>query len=149
MAIIMEKGTATMLKKTFILGALLLGITACQSADIAPNDTIPLEGRWHIEMVQGQPTIDYSPAQIIFEAEGKLHGNNSCNNFFGQYTQQGEELKLSPAGSTMKACVDALMQQEHKVMQAMPLVTKAKLVQGRLTLLNSDDKPVLVLSQMK
>lgn len=138
-----------MLKQTFILGALLLGITACQSADIAPNDTIPLEGRWHIEMVQGQPTIDYSPAQITFEAEGKLHGNNSCNNFFGQYTQQGEELKLSPAGSTMKACVDALMQQEHKVMQSMPLVTKAKLVQGRLTLLNSDDKPVLVLSQMK
>ena len=149
MAIIMEKGTATMLKQTFILGALLLGITACQSADIAPNDSIPLEGRWHIEMVQGQPTIDYSPAQITFEAEGKLHGNNSCNNFFGQYTQQGEELKLSPAGSTMKACVDALMQQEHKVMQAMPFVTKAKLVQGRLTLLNSDDKPVLVLSQMK
>ena len=49
----------------------------------------------------------------------------------------------------MKACVDALMQQEHKVMQTMPLVAKAKLVQGRLTLLNSDDKPVLILSQLK
>ncbi len=138
-----------MLKKAFILSALLFGLTACESADSAKNDTIPLLGSWHIEMVQGQPTIDYSPAQITFEAEGQLHGNNSCNNFFGQYTQQGQELKLSPAGSTMKACVDALMQQEHKVMQAMPLVTQAKLVQGRLTLLGSDDKPLLVLSQLK
>jgi heat shock protein HslJ len=49
----------------------------------------------------------------------------------------------------MKACVDSLMQQEHKVMQAMPLVAKAKLQQGRLTLLSSDDKAVLVLSQVK
>lgn len=138
-----------MLKKAFILSALLFGLTACESTDSAKNDTIPLLGSWQIEMVQGQPTIDYSPAQLTFEAEGKLHGNNSCNNFFGQYTQQGQELKLSPAGSTMKACVDALMQQEHKVMQAMPLVTQAKLVQGRLTLLGSDDKPLLVLSQLK
>ncbi|MCP3129782.1 META domain-containing protein [Shewanella sp. KJ2020] len=138
-----------MLKQTFLLSALLFGLTACQSTDVTNQDTVPLQGSWHIEVVQGQPTIDYSPAQITFDAEGKLHGNNSCNNFFGQYTQQGQELKLMPAGSTMKACVDALMQQEHKVMQAMPLVAKAKLQQGRLTLLSSDDKPVLVLSQVK
>ncbi|MGL5046182.1 MAG: META domain-containing protein [Shewanella sp.] len=138
-----------MLKQTFILGGLLLGLTACQSTDIAKNDTILLEGSWHIDMVQGQPTIDYSPAQMTFEAEGKLYGDNSCNNFFGQYTQQGQNLKLSPAGSTMKACVDALMQQEHKVMQAMPLVVKATRVHDRLTLLNSDNKPVFVLSKVK
>lgn len=138
-----------MLKQTFLLSALLFGLTACQSTDVANQDTVPLQGSWHIEVVQGQPTIDYSPAQITFDAEGKLHGNNSCNNFFGQYTQQGQELKLMPAGSTMKACVDALMQQEHKVMQAMPLVAKAKLQQGRLTLMSSDDKAVLVLSQVK
>ncbi|MCL1088171.1 META domain-containing protein [Shewanella profunda] len=138
-----------MLKQTFIVSALLLGLTACQGSDITKNNAIPLQGSWRIEAIQGQPVIDYSPAQITFEAEGKLHGNNSCNNFFGQYIQQGQELKLMPAGSTMKACVDALMQQEHKVMQAMPLVAKAKLAEGRLTLLSSDNKPVLILSQVK
>lgn len=138
-----------MLKQTFIVSALLLGLTACQGTDLTKNNSIPLEGSWHIEAIQGKPVIDYSPAHITFEAEGKLHGNNSCNNFFGQYIQQGQELKLTPAGSTMKACVDALMQQEHKVMQAMPLVAKATLVEGRLTLLSNDDKPVLILSKMK
>lgn len=138
-----------MLKQTFILGAFVLGLSACQSSDTSKNDTIQLQGSWHIEMILGQPIIDYSPAEITFAAAGKLHGNNSCNNFFGQYTLQGQELKLMPAGSTMKACVDALMQQEHKVMQAMPLVAKAKLRQGRLTLLSRDDKAVLVLSQVK
>jgi len=149
MAMNMEKGTETMLKQTFLLSALLFGLTACQSTDVANQDTVPLKGSWHIEAVQGQPTVDYSPAQITFDAEGKISGNNSCNNFFGQYSQQGQALKIIPGGSTMKACVDALMQQEHKVMQALPLVAKAKLVQGRLTLLSSDDKPVLVLSQLK
>lgn len=138
-----------MLKQTFLLSALLFGLSACQSTDVAKQDTVPLQGSWHIEAIQGQPTVDYSPAQITFDAEGKISGNNSCNNFFGQYSQQEQELKIIPGGSTMKACVDALMQQEHKVMQALPLVAKAKLVQGRLTLLSSDDKPVLVLSQLK
>ena len=144
-----EKGTETMLKQTFLLSALLFGLTACQSTDVAHQETVSLKGSWHIEEVQGQQTVDYSPAQITFDAEGKLSGNNSCNNFFGQYNQQGQELKIIPGGSTMKACVDSLMQQEHKVMQALPLVAKAKLVQGRLTLLSSDDKPVLVLTQLK
>lgn len=138
-----------MLKQTFLLSALLFGLSACQSTDVAKQDTVPLQGSWHIEAVQGQPTVDYSPAQITFDAEGKISGNNSCNNFFGQYSQQGQELKIIPSGSTMKACVDALMQQEHKVMQALPLVAKAKLVEGRLTLLSSDDKAVFVLSQLK
>lgn len=145
----MEEGTETMLKQTFLLSALLFGLSACQSTDVAKQDTVPLQGSWHIEAVQGQPTVDYSPAQITFDAEGKISGNNSCNNFFGQYSQQGQELKIIPGGSTMKACVDALMQQEHKVMQALPLVAKAKLVEGRLTLLSSDDKAVFVLSQLK
>lgn len=138
-----------MLKQIGILSALLLGLTACQGTEMTKNDTLPLQGSWRIEAIQGQATFDYSQAQITFGADGKLHGNNSCNNFFGQYSQQGQELKLTPGGSTMKACIDTLMQQEHKVMQAMPLVAKAKLVQSRLTLLSSDDKPVFILSQVK
>lgn len=138
-----------MLKQTLLLSVLFLGLSACQSANVSHQEPVQLQGSWHIEAVQGQPTVDYSPAQITFDAEGNISGNNSCNHFFGQYSQQGQALQIIPGGSTMKACVDALMQQEHKVMQALPLVAKAKLVKGRLTLLSSDAKAILVLTQLK
>lgn len=137
-----------MFKHSLIISTLLLGLTACQSTDSTTIDTLDLQGKWRIEQVQGQPTVDYSPASISFDTDGKLHGNNSCNNFFGQYQQQGQQLTLTPGGSTMKACVNALMQQEQKVMQAMPLVTKAQLTHGMLTLLGEDGKSVLVLSKI-
>ncbi|MGL4446760.1 MAG: META domain-containing protein [Shewanella sp.] len=138
-----------MFKNTLLCGALVLGLSACQTANTTQTETIALEGSWQVEQIQGRPTIDNSPAQITFAAEGQLHGNNSCNNFFGQYSQQGQELKLMPAGSTMKACIEALMQQEQQFMQAMPLVTKAQFTHGKLSLLDSNNQAVLVLTQLK
>ncbi len=144
-----------MLKQTFLLGALLLGLTACQNTNVtvdeaASLDTVSLLGSWHIEMIQGQATVDRSPAQLTFDTQGKLSGNNSCNQFFGQYQQQGEALTLSSSGgTTMRACIDALMRQEQQVIQALPQVAKVKMIQGRLTLLSHDDTPLLVLSPTK
>ncbi|MCH1929662.1 META domain-containing protein [Shewanella sp. A25] len=138
-----------MLKQTFMLGALLFGLTACQSSANVANEPVPLEGSWHIEMVLGQATVDYSPAQLTFAADGKLAGNNSCNQIFGQYQQQGEQLTLTTGGTTRRACVNALMMQENKVMKALPQVTKAKLDGGRLSLLNADNTTVLLLSPLK
>lgn len=81
-----------MLKQTFIVSALLLGLTACQGTDLTKNNSTPLEGSWHIEAIQGKPVIDYSPAHITFEAEGKLHGNNSCNNFLANISSKTKNL---------------------------------------------------------
>ena len=47
----------------------------------------------------------------------------------------------------MKACVDALMAQEQRVMQAMPQVTQAEMAKGKLLLKGADDKTVFVLSK--
>ncbi|MGL5360057.1 MAG: META domain-containing protein [Shewanella sp.] len=138
-----------MFKNTLLCSALILGLSACQTATTAKTETIALEGSWQVEQIQGQPTIDNSPAQITFAAQGQLNGNNSCNNFFGQYTLQGQTLTLMPAGSTMKACIEALMRQEQQFMQAMPLVTKAQFAEGKLQLLDAKQTAVLVLSPLK
>lgn len=136
-----------MIKKSLFLASLLLGLTACQSTPQTQLEDLAIEGTWHIESANGQPVIDYSPAQLTFEAEGKLTGNNSCNNFFGNYVLAGQSLQLQPAGSTMKACVDALMAQEQRVMQVMPEVTQAQMAKGKLLLKDADDKTVMVLSK--
>ncbi|WP_025819270.1 META domain-containing protein [Shewanella marina] len=136
-----------MIKQALVIGALALGLAGCQSAPDSQAQ-IELQGNWHVESAMGKPVIDYSPAQLNFEADGNLTGNNSCNNFFGQYSINGDQVKLMPAGNTMKACVEALMAQEQRVMQAMPEVTTAKMVQGKLELNNAAGKTVLVLSRI-
>ncbi|MGS0689860.1 META domain-containing protein [Shewanella sp. 0m-4] len=136
-----------MIKQSLIVASLLLGLAACQSTPQTQVEDLAIEGTWHIESAQGQPVIDYSPAELIFDAEGNLTGNNSCNNFFGGYVLSGQSLQLQPAGSTMKACVDALMAQEQRVMQAMPKVTQAEMAKGKLVLKDADDNTVMVLSK--
>lgn len=136
-----------MIKQSFFLASLLLGLSACQSTPQAQTEDLAIEGTWHIEVANGQPVIDYSPAQLTFEAEGKLTGNNSCNNFFGSYVLSGQSILLQPAGNTMKACVDALMAQEQRVMKAMPEVSQAKMSKGKLLLQDADNKTLMVLSK--
>ncbi|WP_299801688.1 META domain-containing protein [uncultured Shewanella sp.] len=136
-----------MIKQSLFLASLLLGLTACQSTPQTQLEDLAIEGTWHIESANGQPVIDYSPAELIFAADGKLTGNNSCNNFFGNYVLAGQSLQLQPAGSTMKACVDALMAQEQRVMQIMPEVTQAQMAKGKLLLKDAENKTVMVLSK--
>ncbi|MGI2257927.1 META domain-containing protein [Shewanella sp. GXUN23E] len=135
-------------KKFFFAGILALGLAGCQSAPGQNDQQINLIGDWKLEVIMGQPTVDYSPAQINFDKDGRLSGNNSCNNFFGTFTQEGNKLTLNPAGSTMKACVDALMAQEQLVNQAMPLVQTATMKDGKLELLGENNKPLLTLTRI-
>lgn len=134
-------------KKIIIAGLMAAGLAGCQSAP-EQSKALDLIGSWKIEAVMGQPTVDYSPAQINFDQDGKLSGNNSCNNFFGTFNQNGGELTLTPAGSTMKACVDALMAQEQLVNQAMPLVKSAAMDGGKLELKGEDGKDLLILTKL-
>ncbi|NRB22720.1 META domain-containing protein [Shewanella sp.] len=134
--------------KSFLIATTFFALSACQSTAGPEPLAIELTGTWHIEVIAGDPVIDYSPAQLIFSQEGKLSGNNSCNSFFGEYSQQGSSITLSPTGSTMKACVDALMEQEQRVMTAMPKVTSGQIVKNQLVLQDANGKTQFVLSKL-
>lgn len=130
--------------KSFLIATTFFALSACQSTAEPEPQGIELAGTWHIEVIAGNPVIDYSPAQLIFSQDGKLTGNNSCNNFFGGYSIQGSSITLSPAGNTMKACVDALMDQEQRVMMAMPKVTSGQIAKGKLLLKDARDRKSVV-----
>ncbi|MEI6859106.1 MAG: META domain-containing protein [Shewanella sp.] len=135
--------------KYFLIASTLFALSACQSTAEPELQDIELTGIWHIEVIAGRPVIDYSPAQFIFSHNGKFSGNNSCNSFFGRYSLQGSSITLSPAGSTMKACVDALMNQEQRIMTAIPKVTSGQIFKGKgqLVLKDADGKTQFLLSQ--
>lgn len=107
-----------------------------------------LVGEWRVEKISGKPVIASSETSIGFELDGSLHGNASCNRFFGGFTLTGEGLTLSPGGATMMACRDGLMEQEQKFLAALEEVSRFEsLPGGGLRLVDVGGNTVLALQR--
>ncbi|WP_432695941.1 META domain-containing protein [Marinobacterium sp. YM272] len=81
---------------------------------IDPAQAELLGHRWQVEYIDGRGVVDNSPAAIDFAADGGVAGNSSCNRFTGQYSIEGEDLSFGALASTRRACIDSLMEQEHR-----------------------------------
>lgn len=137
-----------MIKKTIVAGIFLGLLSGCQSMKNNEVEHLSLIGNWKIESIMGQATPSFSEAELIFSADGKLAGNNSCNNFFGSYKVDGTQLTLVPKGNTMKACVDVLMAQEQAFNKVLPQVTSAKQTAIQLSLQNKEGHTVMTLQKI-
>ena len=62
---------------------------------------------------------DYGKAFIQFDVnEKRVNGNGGCNNFFGSYTIDGNQIKFGAMGSTKMACLDEeTSQTEYKLLK--------------------------------
>ncbi len=61
----------------------------------------------------GNPTV-IEPGTTVtaqFAEDGSLNGSAGCNNFFGSYEMNGEQIKIGPLGSTMMACEQGMNQE--------------------------------------
>lgn len=83
-----------------------------------------LHGDWRIDAVGGKAIIEKSEPTLTFEPDGRMHGNGSCNRFFGGFTLSGEGLKLSETGASMMLCDQPLMVQERALLAAFDDVTR-------------------------
>lgn len=78
---------------------------------------------WVIEDIAGHGVIDNSPASLKFLASGRLVGHASCNRLIGSYTRKDDTLSMEPAGTTMMACPEAVMNQERRLLELLPRIT--------------------------
>lgn len=89
------------------------------------TDKNPLLGQeWVIEDITGRGVIDNSHPSLQFFADGRLAGSASCNRIIGSYKINGTRLTIDPAGTTMMACPEALMNQEQKLLELLPTVER-------------------------
>lgn len=104
------------------------------------HDDAPLLGReWQIEDIAGGGVIDNSHATLHFMADGRLAGSATCNRIIGSYEATGSALTIAPAGTTMMACPEALMNQERKLLDLLPSVTGFEIDEtGALRLVGPD-----------
>lgn len=78
------------------------------------------------------------PATLLFQ-EGQVSGTTGCNRFFSGYTLDGDQLTISPGGSTLMACIsEALAAQENAILAGLPEVARYTQTGDQLQLLDGD-----------
>ncbi|MEH6575479.1 MAG: META domain-containing protein [Amphritea sp.] len=132
--------------RIFIAAGSTLALAGCMNGNWV-KPTVSLPGQWSVENIQGRPVIDNSPASMLFENNGNVSGNSSCNRMFGQYKPKGDHLNLSAIGTTRMACAPALMDQEQRFLEALERVEHFLIKDGLLYLTDEQDKPVIRLSR--
>ena len=92
-----------MMKYFYSVAALLL-VLGC--ADTEQASHTPLLGTtWNLAELNNEKIQHPDPQtpHLSFEAE-RVNGNDGCNNFFGDYTLDGNNLMFGMLGSTRMAC---------------------------------------------
>lgn len=109
------------------------------------SDKSPLTGReWTVVSIAGAGVIDHSPATLQFLPGGRLAGNASCNRIIGSFRLAGTQLSLQPAGTTMMACPEALMNQERKLLGLLPRVESYRIDNTGALILRATDGSTIV-----
>lgn len=101
--------------------------------------------KWVLIELNGKPfekKDDQKEGFIEFNMEtGMFSGNNTCNNFFGQYELlEGDGIKFGPAGSTLMACPD--METEKTFMEILKTADNYTVVDGILSLNRAKTVPL-------
>ena len=105
--------------------------------DAALAESSLVGNSWYVEYIHGRPVIDRSPAYFLFDKDGAVSGNASCNRFVGKYEVSGGQVTLSELATTRRACIGSLEEQERRFLSAVDDVAKWKVEQGLLLLLSA------------
>lgn len=108
-----------------------------------------LDGTWKVKEISGENISDEKMKLVIDVEEGKLHGNTGCNVINGSLEinmESPNSISFQAISKTLMLCPDA--RYETQLLVALEEAMKAKPLQGGIVeLLDSQDKPVLVLER--
>ncbi len=143
------------LRKNVCLIALFTLLTACSqtpnTVSMTQVDHADLAGTWVIEYIEQIPVIDHSPARLEFSGNGRLSGSASCNRMMSAYTLRFENneslLSFGQTAGTMMMCPDVLMDQEGRVLAALPKVKKVFIEKGLLYLTDENNVEIFTASK--
>jgi len=97
---------------------------------------------WRAEDIGGGGIIDRSRATLTFDADGRISGSASCNQYSGSYVLDRGALSFTSAlVATQKACVPSLMDQERRFLAILGAARRIELLPtGALLLSTSEGK---------
>lgn len=122
------------------LGALVLAGCAKVASDVRKARPLAsLEGsEW------GPVETPAKEQYVAFKANGEIRGHGGCNQFFGQYTQDGQTLTIGALASTKKFCAE-VMQAETTFIRKLQDTRKVEATHIALRLYNADGEELMQL----
>lgn len=122
------------------LGALVLAGCAKVASDVRKARPLAsLEGsEWGPENMAAKEQF------VAFKAGGEITGHGGCNQFFGQYSQEGQTLTIGALASTKKFCAD-VMQAENRFLQTLQDTRKIEATQVTLRLYDAEGQQLMQL----
>jgi heat shock protein HslJ len=119
------------------LGAIILVGCAKAAQEIRRAQPLP--------SLEGSEWRPADSAQFVaFKTGGEIAGNAGCNNFFGQYEQDGESLKIGALASTKKMCAGK-MEAEAAFLKDLQDARRAVGTHKALTLFGADGEVLMEL----
>ena len=83
------------------------------------------------------PALPEAPINLVFTAEG-INGKSGCNQYFGQFRFEINQLSFNQIGSTLMACDQPVLDQEAAYLDALRTATGYTLANGVLTITYRD-----------
>ena len=81
---------------------------------------------------------------VAFKSGGEVRGFGGCNQFFGQYSQEGQTLTIGALASTKKACPEG-MEAESTFLKTLQDTRKIEATHVTLRLLDADGQELMQL----
>ncbi|WP_186757578.1 META domain-containing protein [Echinicola salinicaeni] len=136
------------LKLSSLLLILFLGFSSCSSvSNLNPLDLLT-GNNWVLSSLMGGGLDMFSGAlpSLNFSENGGLTGSTGCNSFNGNFQLSGTGINLDPGAMTRKACPG---DGENQFLSALKNVSKFKVAQDKLTLLDGAQELMTLIPQNK
>lgn len=118
-----------------------LAMTAPSFADGASAD--PLKGtNWQLVSLGDTPAVSNAQSTLLIADDGAVSGKGGCNGYGGDVVVKGNAVTFSQMRSTMMACEEDVMKQEHGLFMALEASKSYKVDGQTLSLLDASGAPV-------
>jgi len=117
-------------------------VTGCVNPVKKQSDA--LIGSWKIIDIKGQ-LVDTQKADLTFFFDGKVSGNNGCNNIAASYSPYGDHLNLTEFSSTKMMCAGEEADAANAFMKNIQFVEHFLIDGNQLYLTDKQDQAVISL----
>lgn len=128
-------------------GVLQLQNNSGQTLIILAATSPSLLGEWRVLSINNRAVLRNTPLSLRFGDNGRASGQGGCNQFSAPFTQQGNNLKLGPTMSTLRACTPDIDRQESAYFAALGQVSRFKQSDSQLELLNEQGQSLIRLER--
>ncbi|HAX23942.1 MAG TPA: META domain-containing protein [Thermomicrobiales bacterium] len=137
-------------RSTLALAALVMLGSLLAACGTTGKAATLLDTEWQLTQLNGNDAVPVVLVSMKFAEDGKLIGNGGCNNYMGSWKHSdSNRLALSMGASTMMACEEPVMKQEHEFSLALEQTSRYRLEGDDLSLYNADNVKVAEFATLK